>query len=84
MLYFRLTDILHKVKHIEIYLPTFKYILAHSCIFRILTYSCILGRVYLEPMAYSGIFGTIDMFNQFQANYSGITPEQFMHILNLI
>ena len=41
-------------------------------------------KAYSEPMAYSGIFGTIDIFSQFQARYSGITQKQFMHILNLI
>ena len=41
-------------------------------------------KAYSEPMAYSGIFRTIDIFSQFQARYSGITQEQFMHILNLI
>ena len=35
-------------------------------------------------MAYSGIFRTADIFSQFQARYSGIIQEQFMHILNLI
>ena len=35
-------------------------------------------------MAYSGIFRTIDIFSQFLACYSGITQEQFQHILNLI
>ena len=39
---------------------------------------------YSKPMAYSGIFRTVVIFSQFQANYSGITQEQFMHILNLI
>ena len=35
-------------------------------------------------MAYSGIFRTGDIFRQLQAHYSGITQEQFMHILNFI
>ena len=35
-------------------------------------------------MAYSGIFSIVGIFNQFQARYSGITQEQFMHILNLV
>ena len=30
-------------------------------------------EAYSEPMAYSGIFRTIDIFSQFQARYSGIT-----------
>ena len=41
-------------------------------------------KAYSEYMAYSGIFGTVDIFSQFQAHYSGITQEQLMHILNLI
>ena len=41
-------------------------------------------KAYSEPMAYSGIFKTIDIFSQFQARYSGITQEQFMLILNFI
>ena len=39
---------------------------------------------FSELIAYSGVFRTIDIFNQFQARYSGITQEQIMHILNLI
>ena len=35
-------------------------------------------------MAYSGIFRTGYIFSEFQAHYSGIAQEQFMHILNLI
>ena len=41
-------------------------------------------KAYSEYMAYSGIFKTVDTFSQFQARYSGITQEQFMHILKLI
>ena len=41
-------------------------------------------KAYSEYMAYSGIFRTVDIFSQFQARYSGITQEQFMHTLNLI
>ena len=41
-------------------------------------------KAYSEYMAYSGIFRTGDIFSQLQAHYSGITQEQFMHILNLI
>ena len=41
-------------------------------------------KAYSENMAYSGIFRTGDIFSQLQAHYSGITQEQFMHILNLI
>ena len=41
-------------------------------------------KAYSENVAHSGIFRTVDIFSQFQACYSGITLEQFMHILNLI
>ena len=41
-------------------------------------------KAYSEYMAYSGIFRTVDIFSHFQARYSGITQEQFMHILNLV
>ena len=41
-------------------------------------------KAYSEYMAYSGIFGTVDIFSQFQAHYSGITKQQFMLIVNLI
>ena len=41
-------------------------------------------KAYSENVAHSGIFRTVDIFSQFQAGYSGITLEQFMHILNLI
>ena len=34
-------------------------------------------------MAYSGILRTVNIISQSQAHYSGITQEQFMHILNL-
>ena len=40
-------------------------------------------KAYSEYMAYSGIFRTVDIFNQSQAHYSGITQEQFMHIVNV-
>ena len=77
---------IHKLKHIDAYLPTFEYILADSGIFRILAQLDILMyiKAYSEPMAYSGIFITIDIFSQFQTRYSSITQEQFMHILYLI
>ena len=39
---------------------------------------------YSEYLACSGKFRTVEIFSQFQARYSGITQEQFMHILNLI
>ena len=38
----------------------------------------------LMTQAYSSKFRTVDMFSQFQAHSSGITQEQFMHILNLL
>ena len=41
-------------------------------------------KAYSEYMAYSDTFRTVDIFSQFQARYSGITQEQFMHTLNLI
>ena len=41
-------------------------------------------KAYREPMAYSGIFRTGDIFSQFQAHYSGITQEQFIHTLNFV
>ena len=66
-------------------MPIFRYISADSGMFRILAQLDIFMYIkgYLEPMAYSGIFRTIDIFSLFQARYSGITQEQFMHILNL-
>ena len=58
--------------------------MADSGIFRILAQLDIfMYKAYSELMAYSRIFRTIDIFNQFQARYSGITQEQFMHILDL-
>ena len=41
-------------------------------------------KAYSEYMAYLDIFITGDIFSQLQVHYSGITQEQFMHILNLI
>ena len=41
-------------------------------------------EAYSEYMADSGVFRTVEIFSQFQARYSGITQEQFMHVLNLI
>ena len=65
-------------------MPTFRYILADSGIFRILAQIDIFMYIksYSEPMVYSGIFGNIDIFSQFQARYSGITHDQFM--LNML
>ena len=67
-------------------MPTFSYILTDSGIFRILEQLDIFIyiKAYLELMAYSAIFRTIDIFSQFQARSSGITQDQFMLILNLI
>ena len=53
------------VRHIEVYLPTFGYILADSGIFRIQARLDIL-MIYSEPMAYSGIIRNVDIFSQFQ------------------
>ena len=49
----------------------FGYILADSSIFRILAQSDIFiyKKTYSEPMAYSGIFRTIDIFGQFQTMF---------------
>ena len=41
-------------------------------------------KAYWEYMAYSDIFRPADIFSLFQGRYSGITQEQFMHILDLI
>ena len=41
-------------------------------------------KAYSEYMAYSGTFRAVEIFNQFQARYPGITQEQFMNILNLL
>ena len=56
-------------------MPTFGYISANSGIFRILAQLDIFMHIkaYSEPMVYSGIFGTIDIFRQFQVRYSVIT-----------
>ena len=62
-LYFRYTQS-YDLGYIEVYLSTFGYILADSGIFRILAQlemlMCI--KVYSEPMAYSAIFKTADIF----------------------
>ena len=41
-------------------------------------------KAYSEPMAHSKIFRTIDISSLFQARYSGINQEQFLHILNFV
>ena len=58
----------YNVRHIELYLPTFGYILVDSGIFRILAQldMFIYIKAYSEPMAYSAIFRTVDIFRQFQ------------------
>ena len=57
------------VRHIEIYLPTFGYILVDSGIFKIMAqlHMIMYIKAYSEPMAYSAIFRTGDIFSQFQA-----------------
>ena len=59
---------LYNVRHIEIYLPTFGYILVDSGICRILAQLNMFMyiKAYSEPMTYSAIFRTVDIFNQFQ------------------
>ena len=56
------------VRHIEIYLSIFGYILADSNIFRVLAKLDIFMYVksYSEPMTYSGVFRTVDIFTLFQ------------------
>ena len=58
----------YNVRHIEVYLPTFGYILVDSGIFRILAQldMFIYIKVYSEPMVYSVIFRNDDIFRQFQ------------------
>ena len=77
---------IHNITYIKAYLPILGYISADSGMFRVLKQwdIFIYIKAYSEHMAYSGIFRTIDIFSQFQARYSGVTQEQFMHILNLI
>ena len=41
-------------------------------------------KAYSEPMAHSKVFRTIDISSLFQARYSGINQEQFLHILNFV
>ena len=59
---------MHNVRHIEIYLSIFGYILADSNIFRVLAKLDIFMYVksYSEPMTYSGVFRTVDIFTLFQ------------------
>ena len=55
---------IHNFRHIEAYLPTFGYVLADSGIFRFLAQLDIFMyiKAYLELMAYSGIFRTVESF----------------------
>ena len=55
---------MHNVRHIEIYLSIFGYILADSNIFRVLAKLDIFMYVksYSEPVTYSGVFRTVDIF----------------------
>ena len=59
---------IHNVNHIQVYLPTFGYILDDSGISRILAQQevFIYIKAYSEPMVYSGIFRIADIFSQFQ------------------
>ena len=41
-------------------------------------------KIYSEPTPYSDICRIIEMCSLFQASYSGINQEQFLHILNLV
>ena len=41
-------------------------------------------KAYSKPMAYSGIFRTVDILSHFQAHYSGVTQKQFIRIPRLI
>ena len=83
---FQAYSAIFNVRHIEEYLPTFGYISTDSGIFRILTQFHIFMYVqaYLQCMPYPGIFRSIDIFIHFQVRYSGITQEQFTHILNIV
>ena len=66
-------------------MPIFRYISADSGMHGLLAHLDIFMyiKAYSEHMAYSSIFRAINIFSQFYARYSGITQEQFMHILNL-
>ena len=59
---------IHNIKHIETYFPTFGYISAYPGIFRILAQLDIFMyiKTYSEPMGYSGILRTVEIFSQFQ------------------
>ena len=59
---------LNNVRHIEVYLPTFEYVLVDSGIFRILAQLDKFMNImaYSEPLAYLAIFRTADIFSQFQ------------------
>ena len=55
---------MHNVRHIEIYLSIFGYILADSNIVRVLAKLDIFMYVnaYSEPITDSGVFRTVDIF----------------------
>ena len=57
----------YNVRHIEVDLPTFRCILVDSGIFRILALldMFIYIKASSEPIAYSAIFRTVDIFRQF-------------------
>ena len=76
---------IHNVRYVEVHVPIFGYISVVSGMFRIPAQLDIFMYIeaYSEPVVYSGIFRTTNIFSQFQARYSGITQEPFMHILNL-
>ena len=64
-------------------LDIIRLIYPHSDIFWEIQNQHLVDLEYLEPMAYSGILRTVNIFSQFQASYSGITQEQFiMYVLN--
>ena len=58
----------YNVRHIEVYLPTFGYILVDSGILRVLAQLDMFMyiKAYSELTAYSDIFRTADLFSQFQ------------------
>lgn len=60
---------IYNLIYIEAYLPTFGYDSADSSMFRILLQLDILLYIYIvypEPMVYSGVFGSVDIFGRFQ------------------
>ena len=64
-------------------LDIIRFIYPHSDIFCEIQNQNLADLECLEPMAYSGILRTVNIFSQFQASYSEITQEQFiMYVLN--